>query len=215
MCSVLLRTYHWRWGVSILTSAGVILDQKLIQSSPASSHPDHQRATQDTDHPQLLGISKLQQTHKIHIASLSFWSTRWWTAFPRCYRGPMFCPVTQVIYVKSKQPRNIKHITSCVAIGNQRAKCNSCFTIFLIFVFKNDSPCIYWHLFAPLGTSWDSYTVIPVDSPKEGKVSSKYNRKCHKKYTTLMNQTTFMCFFPCAHTVHTSSLIWSASSVLL
>lgn len=41
---------------------------------------------------------------------------------------------------------------------------------FLIIVLKNYSLGICWHLFAPLGISWDSYTVIPVDSPNEDKV---------------------------------------------
>lgn len=50
--------------MTITTSAGIIFNQELIQSSPASSDSDHQCATQDSNHPQLLGISKLEQTLK-------------------------------------------------------------------------------------------------------------------------------------------------------
>lgn len=43
-----------------------------------------------------------------------------------------------------------------------------------------DSLCIYWHLFAPLGTSWDSYTAKPVGSPdeKKKKSESKSTQSC-------------------------------------
>lgn len=48
--------------MTITTSAGIIFNQEFIQSSPASSDSDHQCTTQDSNHPQLLGISKLEQT---------------------------------------------------------------------------------------------------------------------------------------------------------
>lgn len=51
------------------TSAGIILNQELIQCGPTSSHSDHQGAAQDTDHSQLLGISKLHD-NKLHFITV-------------------------------------------------------------------------------------------------------------------------------------------------
>lgn len=50
------------WALSWpLTSAGVILHQELVQSSPASPNSHHQGASQDPDHAQLLGLPKLER----------------------------------------------------------------------------------------------------------------------------------------------------------
>lgn len=50
----------------------------------------------------------------------------------------------------------------------------NCQFITLVIVDEQDSPCIDWHLFVPLGTSWDSYTVTPVDSPEGGKAMQNF-----------------------------------------
>lgn len=43
-----------------LTSARIVLHQELIQGHPSSSNADHDRAPQDADQPQLLGIAELR-----------------------------------------------------------------------------------------------------------------------------------------------------------
>lgn len=45
---------------SSLTSARVILHEELVQGHPSPAHADHDRAPQDTDQPQLLGIAELR-----------------------------------------------------------------------------------------------------------------------------------------------------------
>ena len=47
-------------GMTTLTSARIVLDQELVQSTPASAHTDHHGGPQDSHKPQLLGISKLK-----------------------------------------------------------------------------------------------------------------------------------------------------------
>lgn len=42
------------------TSAGVVLDQELIQRNPAPANPHHQGAAQDPHHPQLLRLPELR-----------------------------------------------------------------------------------------------------------------------------------------------------------
>lgn len=43
-----------------LTSARIVLHQELIQGHPSSTNADHDRAPQDADQPQLLGIAELR-----------------------------------------------------------------------------------------------------------------------------------------------------------
>ena len=44
----------------VLTSAGIVLHQELVQGAPASSHSHHHSGPQNTHKTQLLRISKLQ-----------------------------------------------------------------------------------------------------------------------------------------------------------
>ena len=52
----------WAW---LLTSAGVVFHEELIQGHPPSANTDHHGAAQDADQPQLLGVPELQgQGHR-------------------------------------------------------------------------------------------------------------------------------------------------------
>lgn len=52
----------WTW---LLTSAGVVFHEELIQGHPPSTDADHHGAAQDADQPQLLGVPELQgQGHR-------------------------------------------------------------------------------------------------------------------------------------------------------
>ena len=53
-----------------LTSAGIVLDEELIQRAPAAAHPHHDGGAQDPHQSQLLRVSEL---HKIHSQK---WSQR-------------------------------------------------------------------------------------------------------------------------------------------
>lgn len=42
------------------TSTRVILDQELFERHPSTSDPDHNGGSQDTDEPELLGVTELR-----------------------------------------------------------------------------------------------------------------------------------------------------------
>ena len=74
-----------------LTSAGIVLDEELIQGAPAAAHPHHDGGAQDPHQPQLLRVSKLNTTDS-QKGSQSNAMLRFFTILTDSYFLPGICP---------------------------------------------------------------------------------------------------------------------------
>lgn len=63
--------------INKVTSAGIVLDQELVQGHPAPSDPHHDRTAQDTHQPQLLRVTKLTQQRRGETERNSVSSTKY------------------------------------------------------------------------------------------------------------------------------------------
>lgn len=110
---------------------------------------------------------------KLHICKLQLWGHSYTIRaegtviivlkVSRCHALFMFFCVRPLLLLYAAQRTRTRYQVIKAVIENAAPT-------FVEFVsIKKDSLCICWHLFAPPGTSWDSCTVTPADSPEEGK----------------------------------------------